>query len=911
MPETITKLRPDRDLQCYYLNPSAIAALSQTSASGFTVSGSWRQQFDWAVLEWNRDNVFEHPALRNLPDGDLSGIHLSYQETRTNCIQLDSTWFPTVDWPNLRIWDDSVSPEVVHQIPLKNYATAVGSYVAPTVTLALQGTITSGDVIQLAWLEQHFFYQVSSSDTLSSAINSLAFAINQGPASPTPMLVTAVANGSQITLTYIGSPGTNGNRVGVYGSVQGGGTESWSPASGLFSGGQSPAAWQIDLDFSNLKDVTGAVVATTSVRKLRWTWAADIQPVAYQRSEFAVNVTNWTVTGTNLTYSVAGSGSRRIEDSALDSLAYHGSWNVSPQTADPVEPISYSGGTIHWTSTPGDSVNTSYSSPVAHSLYLGTRCAANGGLVSVQVDGGAVMQFNLSLAGEDVLSRKFVGPLAAGTHQVTITHTGAPGTYIYFDFLEIAIPTQSLPDFAPLPSTTLATDWDTLHSQALAPERTAWLIQKLGFQGRANHYAGALWFYELVASGQQYASATVTFSGSPVFGSTTQISLGPTSIPHINLLGETPANVATAFALLINAGSTGVWAQANGAVLTITARGMGLAGEIAFSASPNTGAFTALCSDTALAGAQDVKWLTDLAAVPRINRAARDWNSSFFKALQGYGLTAATAFSTELGNGDGSLAAGIAQRYPPPNLDPVLVNTPALQTNFSPTSLAYWQEVYAEMAGLMANAGLPPYLQFGEVQWWYFANGAGMPFYDAYTTGTFQAQFGRPLPTVTSENTDPSGLTQECAFLAGLIGQFTSAIRQFVRQQYPTAKFEVLYPHDTNNTPLDRIVNFPTGDWTPANLVCLKTENFTYTGDRNLDQSRQSINFPALMGFPPSQTSHLIGISDYTTPWARERSLAIASGCESIVLFALDQFCLVGYELPLNPGSRQARFMGA
>ena len=83
MAEQLTKLRPDRDLQCYFQEPTAAAALSQTSANGFTVSGSWRQQFDWAVLEWNRDNVFEHPALRNLPDGDLSGVHLSYQEVRT------------------------------------------------------------------------------------------------------------------------------------------------------------------------------------------------------------------------------------------------------------------------------------------------------------------------------------------------------------------------------------------------------------------------------------------------------------------------------------------------------------------------------------------------------------------------------------------------------------------------------------------------------------------------------------------------------------------------------------------------------------------------------------------------------------------------------------------------------------
>ena len=85
--------------------------------------------------------------------------------------------------------------------------------------------------------------------------------------------------------------------------------------------------------------------------------------------------------------------------------------------------------------------------------------------------------------------------------------------------------------------------------------------------------------------------------------------------------------------------------------------------------------------------------------------------------------------------------ACLAQRYP--NGDPVWLNTPALQTNFGPASTAFWQQVYREMADLMANAGVTPYLQFGEVQWWYFAAASGMPFYDAYTTSTFQAQYGK------------------------------------------------------------------------------------------------------------------------------------------------------------------------
>ncbi len=127
MPETIQKLTPDRDLQCFFFRPSAIAALSNTSESGFTVSGTWRQQFDWTVIEWNRDNVYEHSTFRSLPDGDLSGLTLTYEETRTNCIPIDSELFPTVDWPFLRVWAGDNGAEVIYFVKLYDpaYATPI------------------------------------------------------------------------------------------------------------------------------------------------------------------------------------------------------------------------------------------------------------------------------------------------------------------------------------------------------------------------------------------------------------------------------------------------------------------------------------------------------------------------------------------------------------------------------------------------------------------------------------------------------------------------------------------------------------------------------------------------------------------------------------------------------------------
>jgi hypothetical protein len=211
----------------------------------------------------------------------------------------------------------------------------------------------------------------------------------------------------------------------------------------------------------------------------------------------------------------------------------------------------------------------------------------------------------------------------------------------------------------------------------------------------------------------------------------------------------------------------------------------------------------------------------------------------------------------------------------------------------------------------MAEAGVTPYLQFGEVQWWYFADAFGMPFYDAYTKDQFgDRNHGSEMASIASELADPAAYPAEVELLPALIGEFTDAVMAHVRATHPDCRFEVLYPPDTNNTALCRAINYPVAQWTPAALACLKTENFTFTGNRDLNLARMSIDLPSSYGFPAEQRSHLIGIGEPTAPWRRERELTIAAGVESVVLFALDQFCLIGYALPLDAATGRSLFMG-
>ncbi|MBI1356531.1 MAG: hypothetical protein GC160_19490 [Acidobacteria bacterium] len=898
MSETLAKLRPDRDLQCYFYRPSAIAALSETSAGGFTVSGTWRQQFDWAVIEWNRDNVFEHPSLRPLPDGDLSGLTLSYRETRVECIPMDSGLYPTVDWPYLRIWaDDENGVEQIYRVRLADHATAVqGSYTPASATFSLGGSFTAGDSVELAWRNEHYNHTVQSGETVGQVLEDLASTINALSST-----VSAAADAQAGTITIVNlAPGEEGNRLGVVATVGGFQTEHWTPAFQTLAGGVSPTEWQVDLDFSSLNDIGGGPIPTTDVRKMRWTYSAALQVGAYQRSEFAVTVSNWVVGGTGRSYVVAGPSSRRIENG---DVSYSGTWTESQGN--------FSGGSIYRTVELDASCTAQYQHLEGHRLFLGVRRTYEAGIIAVSVDGGPEIEYDLFVPGEDFLARLDLGAFGVGSHTVVARLVGqnpaSSNQSFYFDFVEAAAPTATVSPVAGDAIETLATDWDTDHSVVLAPERVVWNLVRLGFRGRANHYVGAILFYELENEGNAYATGTVTFSGQPAFSQTVEVIIDGTSFARLALTADTNETIAKSFEYLINDGSTGVRAEAVGPVLTVSARALGAAGNaITLSASPTSGAFLATASGATLSGGVDGVWRTDLSAIPRLNRAARDWHRSYFAALLSEGVEGTAAFSTELSHGDPSAATGIAQRYP--NGSAVLLNTPAIQTNFSSVAVTYWKQVYLEMAQLQAEAGQVPYLQFGEVQWWYFPGSSGMTFYDAYTTTQFQSLYGRALHVFASNDETLDGFAEEAEFLPGLIGSYTAAIRNFVLAAYPNARFEVLYPHDVNDHPLTRVVNYPDSEWTTAHYETLKTENFTYTGDRNLNKSVESIRFPQTKGFSRAQSAHLIGVFNASEPWDLERRLSRREAVESVALWAFDQFSMIGYRLPLRTGLKRSLY---
>ena len=413
MAQTLQKLSPDRDLQCYFFQPSAIAALSGTSPSGFTLSGTWRQQFDWAVVEWNRDNVFEHPMFRNLPDGDLSGLTLSYEETRSNCIPLDSSLFPTVDWPTLRIWANDGSGEKVYKVPLSNYATPIeGSYQPATAQVTLGGTVTPGDVVGIAFLDEHYPY-VMTANPLEFAVQNIVAGVNGF--SPT---MTATQNGTSIQLSYVGAgsqarntaqsstTGAEGNRLGLYTYASGSQTEQWNAATAQFSGGNLSHQMAHHSYLSRPWSILcWALFPLMQYERCAGRMRRRCNRALIAGVSFRFPLPIGTLTGTGRTYSIAGPGSRRINDDSTAAV-YTGNWTSSIGN--------FSGGTIHVTSTTQSAVTVKYTSAQTHTLYLGTRMAASGAPIQASVDGQDRSRHQSESAGGRCLNSLFTGSAGRG-----------------------------------------------------------------------------------------------------------------------------------------------------------------------------------------------------------------------------------------------------------------------------------------------------------------------------------------------------------------------------------------------------------------------------------------------------------------------------------------------------------------
>lgn len=784
MPETIYKLQPNRNLHLRgFDDRGAAAALHSTSATGFTVSGVFRDSADFAVLIlYDADDFFAHPRMKYLPDFDLSGLVLQFDVLYDKLQPLDSPKFPTIDWPFL---DGARSDGSAFKIPLFAHASlssggftaATGSFTIQTpgaaafdrVTLWYQniafdviaaggesaadiaGTLTA-QINNLDWTAQGGvsalwahqanaqidityarYGQVNTSGktiTFAAGQNFTGLAVGDTVriGSIETTITTAGSNylkvandfGAQAGVPFLAARGGYDGNMAVMYALAKNANLGASVSSVKFSGGSSAATWRVTLDFTAL--------AIDQVRQMWLTFAPRLSDsTAYSAEEWNATFTNWTVTDSknNRALKVAAANSVRVEEYDYTAKYIGKSWA-------PADGF-FSQGFAQIGSTIGDSVTVTYNCQVDHELWLGTSLYSDRGKFGVSMDGDDETLLDCYLAVEPaVVTRRVLrGAVAAGRHTVKLTvrasNPASAGNFTYFDFIEAAV-RGDVPDSpGPFPLRSPAIDYDTDTTFKLSPQRLLWMFDALGFTGPMNEYLGVFWWNQRTLAGATFPKVTITVGAGFVDGDQIFLNIGGTIAGKTVFPADTPLTIAAHLAYFINETFSGVWAAVDGAALTVTSRSPTAAYNFTFAAT-KTSAGGTLTVKGNLQGGVKGTWVIDAAADPPLNYALQKWHADFYREVAARSLTVTTACSLELVNTPDDPASGQvwAARFP----DGKAVETSTgfaslLSTQCAPMAanfLAYQIRVYLAIAKLQADAGLTPELQFGEFLWWFFSN---------------------------------------------------------------------------------------------------------------------------------------------------------------------------------------------
>jgi hypothetical protein len=904
----ISKFQPDR---CLYLRGfdgfGANAALWGASPTGFTVSGIFRAADDFAVLViYDADDFFEHPVNRYLPDFDLSGIVLEFDVNYSGLQPLDSAKYPTIDWPYL---DVEKSDGTTAQVNLFANATQTGgvySAAAATITVSAAPAVAYDRVT--IWYENNAAdYIAKGGESAATVAAALAAQIAGFPD------ITATATGANIEITAR-KAGVDGNLITLYTQSKTS-TLTLTPGIVPLAGGSSAATWHVRLDFTAL--------GIDQVRQMFLTFAPPLTPGPFVAQEWEATFSNWGITADpngNGGLSVAGPQSVRVEET--DSWCKYSGTGWAPTAAGGF----YSKGFANLTAHPGDSVTVNYWCQATHDLYLGTALGTGGGQVSISVDGGAAITLDtyLNVSAAVVTRRRIAQALAAGQHTVEITLLGTTtggGTNFYFDFVEAAVvgdpPAWATPDAG----RSAALDYDTDSTYKISPQRLMWTFDQLGLAGPMNLYGGVFWCLQRTAVGGILPEVTVDFAqrsyldgtgmgnGDQVFVVVGTSSYGKTIFP-----ADTADSIAAHFAYFLNEASVGVWASASGSVLTVGNRAAGSAYSFTFSAYVNTPA-TPLTYTGALTGAVEPNWYVDPSQTPALARGFRDWLADLCAEVKARGYTLAVSFSMEFVYPPDDPASGQvwAQRYPDGTVvqtETGFSNLVSTQCSFTTAVQLMHRAIFAAVAAIQTAAGLVPQVQFGEFSWWYFANPAGMAFYDQETAAGAELALGRPLYVFTSPDDDPSAHPADAAYLAGQLVSYVVDLATYLRGLYPDIEIEWLLPYDVNypepvglfnlGGKLIHYVNIPAYLIAPAtspfSLVKMEALDFG-SADRSMTLALAAMQFPFGQGWPAAKLRYLCPVFNGGCPYRRERALAFSTGYPVVLDWAKDHLELFGWDV--------------
>lgn len=679
-------------------------------------------------------------------------------------------------------------------------------------------------------------------------------------------------------------------------------------------GGLSEAKHRVTLNFAEL--------GAPRIRKMWMTFAPRLSGgKAYESTEWLAEFTNWFTTGPEEVrrLKVASTGSVRVS-SISDACAWQGGWrdidgfymDNAARAADGL----------------GASMTVRYVCMQPHELWLGTALGRTCGAVYVELD-GAALPYHLGWLDEDeevVTRRRLSAVVEPGEHVLKLTN--GTGRFV-FDFIEAAVP-GDVPDPLPAePRISPALDYSTDHSYKLPPARIFWNLDQLGYAGPMNEYLGVFWWNERVREGGSTPWLQVEFTGDFAGGDAVWLQIGDQVLGKTVFPGETAGGIANHFMYLINSTLVGLRAETDENRLKLMARSAAPAYQnyVITSWVERTAGSTGWVEGSGRISAGDMgTWIVDTGAEHALNIAAREWHTDLYLHAAQRRRRLTSAISMELVNPPAEFAA----RYPggePVVTDVGFAGLKSTHCAFRSDVLAYQVKALAEVAQLMADAGLEPDLQCGEFTWWYFTNysetnpGGGMAYYDSQTAAWAQAALGRPLYVFRGPNDDP-GINggADAMFLRNRLRDYVASLMAGVRAVVQGTVFEVLFPYDVNHPVpkgmhnlggrLNRFVNLPE-EWTypGGGLDRLKLEMLNFGAwSRDLDLVNECMQLPSQLGWPGEKTGLMTPVFKGGYPWMREVRTALENGFHCINLWALDHVCLYG----LTPGnvSRRASYQG-
>lgn len=154
MPEQISKFQPNRTVSLRgFDRRGAAAALHSATGTGFTLSGVFRDQADFAVgILYDADDYYEHPLMRYLPDFELGGMKLEFDVNLGAGLQpIDSPKYNWINWASLACILKTGEPKYISL--WENSALQAGTFTAASGTFTLTGSIASFDRVIL-WIEK-------------------------------------------------------------------------------------------------------------------------------------------------------------------------------------------------------------------------------------------------------------------------------------------------------------------------------------------------------------------------------------------------------------------------------------------------------------------------------------------------------------------------------------------------------------------------------------------------------------------------------------------------------------------------------------------------------------------------------------------------------------------------------------